>query len=60
MKNPNLFLVGVRKASSTYLWIILKDYKDIFFSTYPDKDINYFYYDELIQNSYYKDFKIKC
>ena len=59
MKNPNLFLVGVRKADSTLLWTMLKDHKDIFFSTYPEKEINYFSYDELIQNSYYKDFKIK-
>ena len=59
MKNPNLFLVGVRKVGLTLLLTMLKDHKDIFFSTYPEKEINYSSYDELIQNSYYKDFKIK-
>ena len=59
MRKPNLFLVGAPKAGSSLLWTMLKEHKDIFFSTNPEKEINYFSYDELIQNSYYKDFKIK-
>ena len=59
MRRPNLFLVGAPKAGSTLLWTILKEHKDIFFSTNPEKEINYFSYDELTDNSYYKDYKVK-
>ncbi len=59
MRKPNLFLVGAPKAGSTFLWTILKDHKDVFFSTNPEKEINYFSYDELNTHSYYKDYKIK-
>ena len=58
MRKPNLFLVGAPKAGSTFLWTILKEHKDIFFSTNPEKEINYFSFDELRSNSYYKDYKI--
>ena len=58
MRKPNLFLVGAPKAGSTFLWTILKEHKDIFFSTNPEKEINYFSYDELNNNSYYRDYKI--
>tara|TARA_B110000003_G_scaffold76605_1_gene78233 strand:- start:1784 stop:2617 length:834 start_codon:yes stop_codon:yes gene_type:complete len=59
MRKPNLFLVGAPKAGSTLLWTMLKEHKDIFFSTNPEKEINYFSYDELTHNSYYKDYKVK-
>ena len=59
MRKPNLFLVGAPKAGSSLLWTMLKEHKDIFFSTNPEKEINYFSYDELKQNSYYKDYKVK-
>jgi len=59
MRKPNLFLVGAPKAGSSLLWTILKEHKDIFFSTNPEKEINHFSYDELAQNSYYKDYKVK-
>jgi len=59
MRKPNLFLVGAPKAGSSLLWTMLKEHKDIFFSTNPEKEINHFSYDELAQNSYYKDYKIK-
>ena len=59
MRRPNLFLVGAPKAGSTLLWTILKEHKDIFFSTNPEKEINYFSYDELADNSYYKDYKVR-
>ena len=59
MRKPNLFLVGAPKAGSSLLWTMLKDHKDIFFSTNPEKEINYFSYDELTHNSYYKDYKVK-
>jgi len=58
MRKPNLFLVGAPKAGSTLLWTILKEHKDIFFSKNPEKEINYFSYDELVSNSYYKDYKV--
>ena len=58
MRKPNLFLVGAPKAGSTFLWKMLKEHKDIFFSTNPEKEINYFSYDELTRDSYYKDYKI--
>tara|TARA_Y100000766_G_C18819766_1_gene562380 strand:- start:83 stop:916 length:834 start_codon:yes stop_codon:yes gene_type:complete len=58
MRKPNLFLVGAPKAGSTLLWTILKEHKDIFFSENPEKEINYFSYDELVDSSYYKDYKI--
>ena len=59
MRKPNLFLVGAPKAGSSLLWTMLKEHKDIFFSTNPEKEINHFSYDELAQNSYYKDYKVK-
>jgi hypothetical protein len=59
MRKPNLFLVGAPKAGSSLLWTMLKEHKDIFFSTNPEKEINYFSYDELTHNSYYKDYKVK-
>ena len=59
MRTPNLFLVGVPKAWSSLLWTILKEHKDIFFSTNLEKENNHLSYDELIQNSYYKDYKGK-
>jgi len=59
MRKPNLFLVGAPKAGSTLLWTILKEHKDIFFSENPEKELNYFSYNELVDNSYYKDYKIR-
>ena len=59
MRKPNLFLVGAPKAGSSLLWTMLKEHKDIFFSTNPEKEINYFSYDELIHNSSYKDYKVR-
>lgn len=59
MRKPNLFLVGAPKAGSSLLWTMMKEHKDIFFSTNPEKEINYFSYDELTHNSYYKDYKVK-
>jgi len=58
MRKPNLFLVGAPKAGSTLLWSILKKHKDIF-TTKELKEVNHFSYDELIYNSYYKDYKIR-
>ena len=55
---PNLFLVGAPKSGSTLLWSILKKHKDVFTTT-ELKEINHFSYDELIHNSYYKDYKIR-
>jgi hypothetical protein len=59
MKKPNLFIVGAPKSGTSTLWSMLKEHKDIFFSTNPVKEINYFSYDELVHNSYYKDYKVK-
>lgn len=59
MRKPNLFLVGSPKSGTSLLWKILKDHPDIFFSKNPEKEINYFSYDELVHNSYYKDYKVK-
>ena len=59
MRKPNLFLVGAPKAGSSLLWTMLKGHKDVFFTTNPEKEINYFSYNELSMNSYYKDYKIK-
>ncbi len=58
LRKPNLFIVGAPKAGSSLLWTILKGHKDIFFSENPEKEINYFSYGELMNNSYYKDYKI--
>ncbi|MAW21185.1 MAG: hypothetical protein CMD16_02170 [Flavobacteriales bacterium] len=59
MRKPNLFLVGAPKAGTSLLWAILKEHKDIFFSRNPEKEMNYFSFNELSDNSYYKDYKIK-
>ena len=59
MKNkPNLFIVGAPKAGTSFLWVLLKNHKDIFFSKNPEKEINFFSYEELKSDSYYKSFKI--
>ena len=44
MRKPNLFLVGAPKAGSSLLWTMLKGHKDVFFTTNPEKEINYFSY----------------
>jgi hypothetical protein len=59
MRKPNLFLVGAPKAGTSLLWTMLKGHKDVFFTTKPEKELNYFSYNELSMNSYYKDYKIK-
>tara|TARA_B100000795_G_C22754882_1_gene421062 strand:- start:287 stop:1123 length:837 start_codon:yes stop_codon:yes gene_type:complete len=59
MRKPNVFIVGAPKAGTSFLWAILKEHKDIFFTTNPEKEINYFSYDELTQSSYYKSYKVK-
>ena len=59
MKNkPNLFIVGAPKSGTSLIWSLLKDHNDIFFSKNPEKEINFFSYDELKSDSYYKSFKI--
>ncbi|MDC0204187.1 sulfotransferase domain-containing protein [Flavobacteriales bacterium] len=55
---PNLFIVGAPKAGTSFLWVLLKNHKDIFFSKNPEKELNFFSYEELKSDSYYKDFKI--
>ncbi len=59
MRKPNLFLVGAPKAGTSLLWAILKEHKDVFFSRNPEKEMNYFSFNELSKNSYYKDYEIK-
>jgi len=58
MNKPNLFIVGAPKAGTSFLWVLLKSHKDIFFSKNPEKELNFFSYEELKSDSYYKDFKI--
>ena len=59
MKNkPNLFIVGAPKSGTSFLWVLLKNHKDIFFSKNPEKELNFFSYEELKSDSYYKSFKI--
>ena len=58
MRKPNLFIVGAPKSGTSLLWTILKEHKDIFFSSDPEKEINYFSFDELKFNSYYKSYKV--
>ena len=59
MRKPNLFIVGAPKAGSSLLWQALKNHPEIFFSNNPEKEINYFSFEELDRYSYYKDFKIR-
>lgn len=53
---PNLFIIGAPKAGTTLLYNRLKDHPDIFFP--KQKELNFFTKDELLEKSYYKDFKI--
>lgn len=57
MNKPNLFIVGAPKAGTTFLYEKLANQPDIFFS--KTKELNYFTFNELKKESYYKDFKVK-
>ena len=57
MTKPNLFIVGAPKSGSTFLYEILKDHPDLFFTKI--KEVNHFSYKELSEASYYKDYKIE-
>jgi hypothetical protein len=58
VRKPNLFIVGAPKSGTSLLWTILNKHEDIFFSSDPEKEINYFSFDELNFNSYYKSYKV--
>ena len=51
---PNLFLVGSPKCGTTFLWNKLKKHPKIFSPKFPEKEINFFSYDNLKNDSYYK------
>ena len=53
---PNLFIVGAPKCGTTFLYEKLKNHPDIFFPKI--KELNFFSYPFLKDNSYYKDFKV--
>ena len=55
---PNLFLVGSPKCGTTYLWSKLKEHPKIFSPKFPEKEINFFSYDNLKNDSYYKFYGI--
>lgn len=53
---PNLFIVGAPKCATSFLFVQLKEHTDFYF---PEiKELNYFSYDHLLKNSYYKDYKV--
>lgn len=54
---PNLFIVGAPKSGTTFLYKKLKNHPELFFPKI--KELNFFTYDELAKDSYYRDFKIK-
>lgn len=56
-KKPNLFIVGAPKAGTSFLYNNLKNELDLFFPI--TKELNFFTFNELSENSYYRDFKIK-
>jgi hypothetical protein len=58
LKKPNLFIVGVPKAATTFLFEKLKFHPDIYFPKI--KELNHFSYDSLKARSYYKDYKVKA
>lgn len=58
IRNPNLFIVGAPKAGTTFLWVLLRDHEEVFFSKNPEKEINFFSHEELLKESYYKDYRI--
>tara|TARA_B100000989_G_scaffold27049_2_gene17449 strand:+ start:11453 stop:12292 length:840 start_codon:yes stop_codon:yes gene_type:complete len=51
---PNLFLVGSPKCGTTFLWNKLKKHPKIFSPKFPEKEINFFSYENLKNDSYYK------
>lgn len=53
---PNLFIPGAPKAGTTFLYSILQKHPAIYFPAI--KELNYFSYEDLIQGSYYNDYKI--
>ena len=55
---PNLFLVGSPKCGTTYLWSKLKEHPKIFSPKFPEKEINFFSYNNLKNDSYYKFYGI--
>lgn len=55
---PNLFLVGSPKCGTTYLWSKLKEHPKIFAPKFPEKEINFFSYNNLKNDSYYKFYGI--
>ena len=54
---PNVFIVGAPKAGTTFLFAALKGHPDLHFPKI--KELNHFSFDELSNNSYYKDYKVK-
>lgn len=53
---PNLFIVGAPKSGTTFLYEKLKNHPEFFFPKI--KELNYFSYDKLNRDSYYKEYKI--
>lgn len=54
---PNLFIVGAPKAGTSFLYEKLKSHPSLFFTAI--KEVNHFSFKNLVNDSYYKDYKIK-
>ncbi len=57
MEKPNLFIIGAPKCATTFLYKTLTKDKNFFFPKI--KELNYFSYSELLNKSYYHEYKIK-
>jgi len=56
MNKPNLFIVGSPKCGTTFFCEKLKEHPDLFFPKI--KELNYFSYNQLNNESYYRDYKV--
>lgn len=53
---PNLFIVGAPKSATTFLYEVLQNHSEVFIPKV--KELNFFSFNHLKKNSYYKAFKI--
>ncbi len=56
MNKPNLFIAGAPKCGTTFLYEFLKTSNQIYLPKV--KELNFFSYNELVEESYYRDLKI--
>jgi hypothetical protein len=54
---PNLFIVGAPKSGTTFLYELLEIRDDFFLPRV--KELNYFSHQELLEVSYYRDYKVR-